>query len=65
MNRLSTSMACNLLADFAKTVSFSGYGWLTVMAVLDSSEDYKTAEGYKDILFTFKAHDHSSWISKI
>ena len=28
-----------LCADFAKMLSFSSYGWLTMMAVLDSSED--------------------------
>ena len=38
MNRLSTSMACNLTVDFAKMLSFSSYGWLTVIAFLDSSE---------------------------
>ena len=40
-NRLSTSMACNLTVDFAKMLSFSSYGWLTVIALLDSSEDRK------------------------
>ena len=28
MNRLSTSMACNLTGGFAKMLSFSSYGWL-------------------------------------
>ena len=42
MNRLSTSMACNLRVDFAKMLSLSSYGWLTVIAFLDSSKDKNT-----------------------
>ena len=40
MNRLSTTMACNLTRGaFAKVLSFSSYGWLTLTTVFDLSDD--------------------------